>query len=250
MSRTSRSTTAAAIVERLTGNAPASADVAKCGRRRAQALRIATMLHRRILGRRRLRRLPRRAVYVGAHKMILDALDQRTAKHQGGARRGAPPEGRGAGAARRIRAQAGRSRARGRRHHRRRQGRGRAARRRGQGQVRGIPRPPHQAGRDQDRPGRSAGGRRRAQCRRRGRGRCRRDGADRHGQGQGRRRPDRQGHRGSQSEAQLNLETAISGTPAGPSARASSAASAEPAPSRAFFLACGCCRSPASSKPT
>ena len=41
-------------------------------------------------------------IYFGAHKMILDALDQRAATHQGRARRGAPPQGRGEGAARRI----------------------------------------------------------------------------------------------------------------------------------------------------
>ena len=68
--------------------------------------------------------------------------------------------------------------------------------------------------------------RRCAQCRRRGRGRRRRENPDRHRQGQGRRRPDRQGHRGREGEAQLDLETAISGTLAGPIARASSAASA------------------------
>ena len=47
--------------------------------------------------------------------------------------------------------------------HRRRQGGSRAAGRRSQGQDRGIRRPPHQDGRDQDRPGRGAGARRRAQ---------------------------------------------------------------------------------------
>ena len=68
-----------------------------------------------------------------------------------------------------------RGRERGAGDRRRRQGRGRAARRRGQGQDRGIRRPPHQDGGDQDRAGRGAGRRRRARRRRRSRRRRRRE---------------------------------------------------------------------------
>ena len=144
-------------------------------------------------------------IYFGTHKMVLDALDQRAARIKADLDEARRLKEEAQGPARRVRAQEGRGRARSGRHPRRRQGGSRAARRRGQDQVRGIPRAPHQAGRDQDRTGRGAGARRRAQRRRRGRGRRRRAGADRHGQGQARRRPDRQGHRRSEGEAELSF---------------------------------------------
>ncbi len=87
--------------------------------------------------------------------------------------------------------------------HRRRQGRSRAAGGRSQGQDRGIRRPPHQDGRDQDRPGRSPGHRRRPRRRRRCRRCRRREDPDPASQGSSWPATCRQGHRRRPQEAEL-----------------------------------------------
>ena len=95
---------AGAIVQRLIGTAPAGAGGRGGGRRSPQALRdgrcrfaraetwvaIAFLIFVGIL------------IYVGVPKILTDALDNRAQARAGRARRGAPAEGRGAEAARRI----------------------------------------------------------------------------------------------------------------------------------------------------